>query len=176
MYGVLLVMFMTLLMSFYIGLGGHSEPPKLRAEVVAMQMSSWHVAAQQRCDASPCAGGSVDPRNYLTDSVKNSDFVRRNYFRSNFDVSTNYVLTSLTGVGMDIGDVSTGTVSASFHKFLGQNSSSSIGYWNMTTGRIELPSRNYGKTHLVVPGDIPLNLLIGVPNGSPVMLNKVTKH
>jgi len=173
MYALYIVFLMTFLMSLAFGLNAPTEQKMLRPEVVAMQMSSWHVAAQKKCSLETCNGGTVNPVNYLNDMVKNAEFVTRGYFKTNYDLGSKYVLTSLTGVGMSAGNINNATVSSSFHKLLGGDSSSSIGYWDQTKKQIELPSRRYGKTNLSVPGDISANLLIGVPDKSPVMINKI---
>jgi hypothetical protein len=78
---------------------------------------------------------------------------------------------------MNIGNINQNTVSASFHKMLGGDTSSSIGYWDSIKNEINLPSsKNVEKPILKVPGDIPSSLLTGVPNGSPVMLNIIPNH
>lgn len=177
MYAIYIIFLMTFLMSLYIGISAPKEPEYLRPEVVAIQMSSWHVAAQKKCNTELCSGGAIDPKGYLDEIVKKSDFVTRGYFKTTHDVGSNYIVTSLTGVGMNIGNINQNTVSASFHKMLGGDTSSSIGYWDNIKNEIHLPSsKNFEKPILKVPGDIPSSLLTGVPNGSPVMLNKISNH
>ncbi len=176
MYAIYIVFLMTFLMSLFFGLSAPKEPELLRPEVIAMQMSSWHVAAQKKCNAEFCAGGSIDPTDYLNETIKDSDYVARGYFKTTYDIGSKYLMTSLTGVGMGVGNINVNTVSSSFHTMLGGDSSSSIGYWDDVKKEVQLPSRNYGKSSLQVPGDIPASIMLGVPNGSPVLLNTITNH
>lgn len=167
MYGVLLVALLTFLLSLVASLGGPSRNEGMEADAVAMQMSSWHLAALKKCNSTSCSGGTIDPAGYFPDDLKNADFVRMQRFRSLYDVGTNYVLTFYTGTGINRPDINIGTVSFSFHNRILGETSSNIGVWNRSTQRVELPSSLEGNSSITIPAALA-NV---VPDRSPVLLS-----
>lgn len=177
MYVLYTIIFTTFLMTLFSAVYEPKEKRSFRPDVVAMQMASWHVAAQKKCSHVGCVGGSVDPAEYISKIVKDSAYVKNGYFQSTYDNSSGYIVTSLTGVGMGSGELNYSTISTSFHGLLGGGTSSSVGYWDRSKNRVFLPSKHYGTGYLDVTQNsnvgLSPNLFVRVPDKSPVLINRV---
>jgi hypothetical protein len=169
---ILFMFIMALSILTYAIFGGQERSDEERREALATaaQMAVYHRAALDKCAATVCGDGAVDPQSYIPDEIKAGTLWKRGSFVSNYDAGTRTMLTYMKKGFATRASVTYGTVAAALRdQTLGETTT--IGQWDSEKLRIQ-PSYVSGWN---VTYDIPSNLRTAIPKDSPVIVNRVNK-
>lgn len=162
------IMALAILTYAIFGSQERSEEESREAAATAAQMAVYHRAAIDKCTATACATGVVDPQAYVPEQIKDGSLWNRGTFVSNYDAASKTVLTYMRKGFATRASVTYGTVAAAFRD-LTVGETTTIGRWDEDKQRVQ-PSYAAG-WHVTY--DIPAGLRSSIPKDSPVIVNRV---
>lgn len=154
----------------YAIFGGSDRAEEERREAVATaaQMSVYHRAALDKCAATACGAGVVDPQAYVPDEIRKGSLWNRGSFVSSYDAASRTMVTYMKNGFATRASVTYGTVAAALRD-LTEGETTTVGQWDTEKQRVQ-PSYASGWNVTYV---IPAGVRSLIPKDSPVIVNRV---
>ena len=142
---------------------------KLKREIVAAHMETWHTAAVKFCVQSSC-GVAVNPKGSLPPTVAAGDAFDVARFSTSYDSASKLIVTSIRDTWLQDSGLTYSVILSGLNSD-GNRESSSIGVFDEGTSRINLV--NNIPTSLVRHIDVPASIAGRLDDGSPVLVNRL---